>query len=168
MHASTVHRVLVRHQLNRLDHLDKMTRVPIRRFEMSRPGELVHVDIKKLGRIPKGGGWRAHGRSKEHHRSTSTGSATPMSTPPSTASVAWPTPKSWPTNRAQPRRSSGLGPEVFFADQGITVERVLSDNGGCYRSKAFAQALQGPRRTPSPGPIDRRRMAKRNASTAPS
>ncbi len=36
--------------------------MPIRRFEMSRPGELVHVDIKKLGRIPKGGGWRAHGR----------------------------------------------------------------------------------------------------------
>jgi hypothetical protein len=34
---------------------------------MKRPGELVHVDIKKLGRIPKGGGWRAHGRSKEHH-----------------------------------------------------------------------------------------------------
>src|SRR5207237_15154 len=38
------------------------TRVPIRRMEMSRPGELIHVDIKKLGRIPKGGGWRAHGR----------------------------------------------------------------------------------------------------------
>lgn len=67
LHASTTHRVLARHGLNRLDHLDRMTRAPIRRFEMSRPGELVHVDIKKMGRIPPGGGWRAHGRSKEHH-----------------------------------------------------------------------------------------------------
>ena len=60
--ASTVHRVLVRHHLNRLDHLDRVTRVPIRRLTMSRPGELVHVDIKKLGRIPKGGGWKVYGR----------------------------------------------------------------------------------------------------------
>jgi hypothetical protein len=60
--ASTVHRVLVRSQLNRLDHLDRVTRVPIRRMTTDRPGELVHVDIKKLGRIPAGGGWRVHGR----------------------------------------------------------------------------------------------------------
>lgn len=67
LHASTTHRVLVRYGLNRLDHLDRITRAPIRRFETSRPGELVHVDVKKLGRVPPGGGWRAHGRSKEHH-----------------------------------------------------------------------------------------------------
>src|SRR5688572_27956925 len=60
--ASTVHRVLVRHGLNRRGLLDRATRAPIRRIEITRPGELVHVDIKKLGRIPKGGGWRAHGR----------------------------------------------------------------------------------------------------------
>src|SRR5437870_4920177 len=62
MPASTVHRVLVRGGLNRLEQLDRPTRAPIRRMEMVRPGELVHVDIKKLGRIPKGGGWRIHGR----------------------------------------------------------------------------------------------------------
>ncbi len=62
MPASTVHAVLVRHGLNRLDHLDRVTRAPIRRMEMTRPGELVHVDVKKLGRIPKGGGWRVRGR----------------------------------------------------------------------------------------------------------
>src|SRR5580693_1498294 len=67
MHASTVHRVLERHQMSRLSDLDRTTREPIRRYERSRPGELVHVDIKKLGRIPKGGGWRAHGRSRQHH-----------------------------------------------------------------------------------------------------
>ena len=66
--ASTVHRVLARHGLNRLDHLDRPTRVPIRRIEMTHPGELVHVDVKKLGRIPKGGGWRAHGRVHEKGR----------------------------------------------------------------------------------------------------
>jgi transposase-like protein len=71
LHASTTHRVLVRHGLNRLDHLERLTREPIRRFEMKRPGELVHVDIKKLGRIPKGGGWRAHGRSKRKRAGTS-------------------------------------------------------------------------------------------------
>jgi hypothetical protein len=35
------------------------------RYERNRPGELVHVDVKKIGRIPDGGGWRAHGRSEE-------------------------------------------------------------------------------------------------------
>ena len=63
---STVHRVLCRHGLNRLSHLDRMTRAPFRRIEMSRPGELVHVDVKKLGRIPPGGGHKIHGR--EHPR----------------------------------------------------------------------------------------------------
>src|SRR5580658_445041 len=67
MHASTVHRVLERQGISRLSDLDRTTREPIRRYEMNRPGELVHVDIKKLGRIPKGGGWRAHGRSRTHH-----------------------------------------------------------------------------------------------------
>lgn len=69
MNASTVHRVLERHHLNRLDQLDRPTREPIRRIEMTRPGELVHVDIKKLGRIPRGGGWRAHGRAADGVRS---------------------------------------------------------------------------------------------------
>jgi hypothetical protein len=42
--------------MKRLDHLDRATRTPIRRIVMTRPGELVHMDIKKLGRIPTGGG----------------------------------------------------------------------------------------------------------------
>lgn len=50
--ASTVHRILTRHGLNRLAWLDRPTGEPIRRYERSRPGELVHVDIKKLGNIP--------------------------------------------------------------------------------------------------------------------
>jgi transposase InsO family protein len=66
----TVSRVLRRHGLPRLDQCDPMTGELIRaskrtalRYERARPGELVHMDVKKLGRIPDGGGWRAHGRS---------------------------------------------------------------------------------------------------------
>lgn len=50
--ASTVHRVLTRHGLHRLAWLDRPTGRPIRRYERDRPGEVVHVDVKKLGRIP--------------------------------------------------------------------------------------------------------------------
>ena len=67
--ARTVSRVLVRRGQPRLSALDPMTGEVIRsskvtavRYERSRPGELVHMDVKKLGRIPDGGGWRAHGR----------------------------------------------------------------------------------------------------------
>ncbi len=56
--ASTVHRVLTRHGLNRLRWLDRPTGQVIRRYERASPGELVHVDIKKLGNIPDGGSHR--------------------------------------------------------------------------------------------------------------
>ena len=59
---STCYRVLRRHQLHRLDWLDRPTGRPIRRYEMSRPGELGHMDVKKLARIPDGGGHFVHGR----------------------------------------------------------------------------------------------------------
>jgi site-specific DNA-cytosine methylase len=48
--------------MSRLAHLDRPTGAPIR-YERERAGELVHIDVKKLGRIPAGGGWRIHGRS---------------------------------------------------------------------------------------------------------
>jgi transposase len=67
--ARTVSRVLVRRGQPRLCALDPMTGEVIRsskqtaiRYERRRPGELVHMDVKKLGRIPDGGGWRALGR----------------------------------------------------------------------------------------------------------
>ena len=55
---STAHAVLRRCRLNRLSHVDRATGEPIRRYERERPGELIHVDVKKLGNIPDGGGWR--------------------------------------------------------------------------------------------------------------
>ncbi len=60
---STIYRVLRRRGLSRLSDLDRTTATPIR-YEKDCPGELVHVDIKKLGRIPRGGGWRVLGQPK--------------------------------------------------------------------------------------------------------
>ncbi|MGW7462532.1 leucine zipper domain-containing protein, partial [Streptomyces sp. NPDC054797] len=60
--ASTVHRVLTRYRIARLTHLDRATGTVIRRYEREKPGELVHVDIKKLGSIPDGGGHKVLGR----------------------------------------------------------------------------------------------------------
>jgi transposase len=62
MPRSTVERVLRRRGLARLDAIDRPTRRIVRRYERDTPGELVHVDVKKLGCIPDRGGWRAHGR----------------------------------------------------------------------------------------------------------
>jgi transposase InsO family protein len=61
MAPSTAHAVLLRHGLSRLSRLDRSSRRIIR-YERDRPGELVHLDVKKLGRVPEGGGWRVHGR----------------------------------------------------------------------------------------------------------
>ncbi|MEA3075990.1 MAG: hypothetical protein QOF60_898, partial [Actinomycetota bacterium] len=141
MPASTAHRVLVRHGLNRLDHLDRITRQPIRRMESARPGELVHVDIKKLGRIPPGGGWRVNGRVTERGRwhRTKVGYAFVHSAVDAHTRLAY---------------SEVLDDELgvtcaafwtrattFFASHGITVERVLTDNGAGYRSQVFNRAL---------------------------
>jgi len=71
MNPSTVSRVLARHQVPRLAVIDPITGEPIRssrhsenRYEHHAPGDMIHVDVKKLGKIPAGGGWRLHGRSE--------------------------------------------------------------------------------------------------------
>ncbi len=71
--ASTVHRILTHHGLNRLAHLDRPTGQVIRRYERTRPGELLHVNVKKLGRIPDGGGPTVLGRQAGRARRGSTG-----------------------------------------------------------------------------------------------
>lgn len=67
--ARTVSRILRRHGVPKLAVCDPLTGAVIRaskttavRYERDRPGELLHMDVKKIGRIPPGGGWRAHGR----------------------------------------------------------------------------------------------------------
>ena len=56
--ASTVHAVLVRCRINRLSRIDRVTGEPLRRYEHTHPGSLIHVDVTKFGNIPDGGGWR--------------------------------------------------------------------------------------------------------------
>jgi transposase InsO family protein len=67
-----VHRVLTRYGLPRLAWLDRPTGQPVRRYERARPGELVHVDVKKIGRLRDGGGWHVHGRDSWQQRRTRT------------------------------------------------------------------------------------------------
>jgi transposase InsO family protein len=144
MPASTVHAVLVRHGLNRLDHLDRVTRQPIRRIEMTRPGELVHVDIKKLGRIRPGGGWRIHGRAARTLRNGQGGRprlgyAFVHSAIDGYSRLAY----SEVLDDEQGRTAAAFWQRAaaFFAEHSINVERVLTDNGACYRSRDFAAAL---------------------------
>lgn len=73
LHRSTVGRVLARYRMPKLANTDQATGLPVRkpkphRYEAAAPGELVHVDIKKQGRIPDGGGWRVHGRGSAQDR----------------------------------------------------------------------------------------------------
>jgi hypothetical protein len=68
--SSTVYAILARHGISRLSRLDRTTGLVIRqgpaiRCERTRPAELIHIDVKKLGRIPDGGGWCVHGRQEK-------------------------------------------------------------------------------------------------------
>jgi transposase InsO family protein len=138
--ASTVHAVLVRAGMNRLDFLDRVTKVPVRRYEMSRPGELVHVDIKKLGRIPPGGGWRVRGRAnKDHRRARRVGYAYVHSALDGYSRLAYS--EVLTDEQAVTAARFWTRAQQFFASHAITVERVLTDNGACYRSRDFTTAL---------------------------
>ena len=77
MASSTVHAVLVRCRINRLTHIDRATGEPIRRYEHEQPGDLIHVDVKKLGRVPDGGGWRYVGRQQGEKNRSATAARTP-------------------------------------------------------------------------------------------
>ncbi|SCD48424.1 leucine-zipper of insertion element IS481 [Streptomyces sp. DpondAA-D4] len=123
--ASMVHRILTRHGLNRPAWLARPTGEPIRRHERSRPGELMHVDIKKIGNIPDGGGWRTVGRTAGNRNRQATTdlrkNCKPVigysyTTPPSTTTPASPTAKSCPTNASTPRSGSGNAPTPSSRD----------------------------------------------------
>ena len=136
--ASTIYRVLLRHDLNRLRHLDRQTATPIRRYERARPGELVHVDVKKLGRIPTGGGHRIHGRPATR-RKRRLGYAYLHTAIDDHSRLAYTevlVDEQGRTAAAFWRRA-----EAWFRARGVIVERVLTDNAFCYRGKLFNQAL---------------------------
>ncbi|MFF3115472.1 IS481 family transposase [Kitasatospora sp. NPDC057904] len=148
--TSTVHRVLTRHNLNRLSWLDRPTGQVIRRYERSRPGELVHVDIKKLGNIPDGGGHRIMPRQQAAGNRQATTDARRGGSPVIGYSFVHTAVDDHSrlaysevlTDERQETAAAFWGrANAFFAAYGINVERVLTDNGSCYKSKLFAQTL---------------------------
>ncbi|UGY93138.1 IS481 family transposase [Streptomyces gobiensis] len=139
--ASTVHRVLARHGLHRLSFLDRPTGQVIRRYERDRPGELIHVDVKKLGRIPDGGGWRIHGRKDSRLTKTGAGYDYIHSAVDDHTRLAYSevhTDEKAATCAEFLRRAA-----AHFAGMGIRrIERVLTDNAWSYRkSSLWKQAL---------------------------
>ncbi len=141
MPASTVHRVLIRHGLNRLAWMDRPTGQVIRRYERDRPGELIHVDVKKLGRIPDGGGWRTRGRQACPDRRRITGFDYIHSAVDDHTRLAYS--EVHPDEKAATCAAFLRRAAAFFATAGITrIERVLTDNAWSYRkSTLFKQAL---------------------------
>jgi transposase-like protein len=138
---STVQAILRREGLGRLDRKDRANSVePVRRYQRDRPGELVHVDVKKISGIPTGGGWRIHGRGRAPtvKRST-TGYRFIHTAIDDRTRLAYSeilTDEQAVTAAGFWRRAN-----TWFAAQGITVERALTDNGSCYRSKLSLAAL---------------------------
>lgn len=159
--ASTVHRVLCRLGLNRLAWMDRPTGRVIRRYERAMPGELVHVDIKKLGRIPAGGGWRRHGRGNDgHHGHSRVGYAYIHSAVDDHSRLAYS--EILADERQHTCAAFWQRANDWFADHGITVVEVITDNGPGYRSKVFAAALGDavhrftkPRRPQTNGKVER-------------
>lgn len=147
MHPSTVHKILTRYRCLRLSWTDPATGAPVRaarrtvkRYEHAAPGDLVHVDIKKLGRIPEGGGHKVHGRAKGRRNSTAgTGYVYIHNAVDDHSRLAYS--ELLPDERKETAAGFWERANAFFNAAGITVSRVLTDNGSCYRSRLFAQAL---------------------------
>ncbi|MGW6739139.1 IS481 family transposase, partial [Streptomyces sp. NPDC055013] len=139
--ASTVHRILTRHGLNRLAFLDRPTGQVIRRYERDRPGELVHVDVKKLGRIPDGGGHKVLGRQAGRATRSNMGFDYIHSAVDDHSRLAYS--EIHPDEKAATCAAFLRRAASFFTAAGIDrIERVLTDNAWPYRkSFAWRQAL---------------------------
>ncbi len=139
---STVHRVLARRGLSRLRDADRVTTAPVR-YVACHPGALVHQDHKKQGRIPDGGGHRVLGWTSEvSARRTGVGydHLEVVVDDASRFAVVVPVPDESGASAAFALQTAA----AEFAKLGITIERVLTDNGLAYtRARAFAAVLDG-------------------------
>jgi transposase len=156
LNPATVHRVLVRYRLPRLRDLDRATAVAVRRYEWSRPGELLHVDVKKLGNIPDGGGHKIHGRYTGTRNSTASAPIANNSTSKG-AKLGYGYLHTAIDDHSRLAYTENLGDETkqtatafmaraldHLAALDIRVERVLTDNGAPYRSHPWRpSARQG-------------------------
>jgi len=146
MALSTVSGILTRSGLGRLGRLGLE---PAIRYERARPGELVHVDVKKLGRIAGGAGWRVRGglqhynrtfTDKDGHRRTTVGYEYVHIAVDDYSRLAY------AEVLADEKATTAVGflsrAVAFYARHGIRVERVLSDNGSAYRATIHALACK--------------------------
>lgn len=150
LNPSTVHAVLTRYHCPPLAHLDRATGRPVRRYERSAPGELVHVDIKKLGNIPDGGGWRAVGYAQGERNARATTSQRRSNKPVIGYSYLHTaiddhSRLAYTEILADQRKETAAAfwwrAEAWFAAAGITVQRVMTDNGSCYQSLLWRDTL---------------------------
>jgi transposase InsO family protein len=153
LNPATVHRVLVRYRLPRLAHLDRATATPVRRYERARPGDLVHVDVKKLGNIPDGGGHKTLGRAAG--KRTRTASAPiPNNSTAKRAKFGYAYLHTALDDHSRLAYTEILADETketatgfmaraldHFKRIGINTERVLTDNGAPYRSHPWRDLL---------------------------
>jgi transposase InsO family protein len=143
--ASTIHAVLTRHGLHRLAWLDRPTGQPIRRYERQRPGELIHVDVKKIARLRDGGGWRVHGRGSHQNLAARTG--TRVGYEYVHAAIDDYTRLAYAEIHPDEKTGTCAGflrrAAEHFAALGIpAIERVMTDNAMAYRrGRAWHQAL---------------------------
>jgi transposase InsO family protein len=138
--ASTVGRILRRHHVPALACIDPITGLEVRRrhsnirYERERTGELLHIDVKKLGRVPDGGGWRLHGREAcvEHrHKKTPTGYDFLHVAVDDHSRIAYV--EALPDEK-DPSAAAFLRRAVaWFAARGVRIERILTDNAMVYR-----------------------------------
>ena len=141
---STVSAVLARRGAPLLRHLDLPTGTPVR-YERERPGELVHIDVKKQGLIPDVGGWRQHGRRagvcRVRDQRGRKGSGAKLGYDYVHVAVDDHSRVAYAEIHDNERGDTAAGflqrAAAWFAERGVTVERVLTDNGSCYRSGAF-------------------------------
>jgi transposase InsO family protein len=150
--ARTISRILARHHVPPLAWLDPITgalirasRATTRRYEHTHPGDLIHLDVKKLGRIPDGGGWRVHGGTVANHQSRP--DKTPIGFDYVHAAVDDYTRLAYAEIHPDEKGPTAAGfltrAAAYFATHGITrIERVITDNAFTYRrSTAFQEAV---------------------------
>jgi transposase InsO family protein len=140
--ASTVQQILNRAGLSRLDRGDRATNTsPPRRYQRDLPGELIHVDIKKLAGIPDGGGWRTRGRGYRGEKSANSrraGYRYIHTAVDDRTRIAY----SEILNNEQAVTAAEFWTRAaaWYQSIGITPEQVLTDNGSCYRSGLWHRA----------------------------
>jgi transposase InsO family protein len=140
---STIYGVLRRAGISRLSFIDRPTRTVVR-YERARPGELVHIDVKKLGRIREGGGWRIHGREMGKTgvmRYNRVGYDYLHVAVDDHSRVAFV--QALPDERGPTCARFLADAASFFASHGVSIERVMTDNAMNYRrSRDFRRVLE--------------------------